>query len=252
MTPARSDDGLAIVISQPMYFPWFGLFEQLRLADVYVHYDDVQLARGFYSRVQVKTPRGTQMISVPLKNKHRGQKINESAINYEVDWVSHHRAVLINSYRRTKHLDDAISVFDLVTQKEPAVLSDLGRDSIVAIADYLGLTDGCTFRSSSLLGVQGSSSERLLNICKALGAQTYITGHGALKYLDHELFESSHVNVRYMEYSIREYEQVFPPFTPYVTALDIIAHQGRSASDFLNSSTVDWKTALERSFELRP
>lgn len=252
VTAGGSGTGKTVVISQPMYFPWFGIFEQMRLADVFIHYDDVQFARGFYNRVQVKTPQGTCMITVPLRDKHRGQKIDESLISYETDWASHHRAVLISSYQRARHLDDAVSIFDEVTGKQHERLSDLGRDSIMAIAAYLGLTRNREFSSSSELGIAGSSSQRLVDISKAFAAETYVTGHGALNYLDHELFEANAVNVRYMQYDIREYEQVFPPFTPYVTALDLIAHEGSAAADLFNSSTLEWRSALERSRELRP
>ena len=45
-----------VVVSQPMLFPWVGLFEQIRLADVFVHYDDVAFSKGsFFNRVQIKT-----------------------------------------------------------------------------------------------------------------------------------------------------------------------------------------------------
>lgn len=249
---AGSDNGTTVVISQPMYFPWCGLLEQVRFADTFIHYDDVQFARGFYNRVQVKTPQGTCMITVPLKNKHRDQKLNESLISYETDWVSKHRQVLISSYRKTKHLDDAISVFDSVTGDGEEVLSELCRKSVMAIAEYLGLTEGRTFGRSSDMKVPGTSSQRLLDISVDLGARIYLTGHGALNYLDHDLFESNGVQVRYMRYEIGEYEQVFPPFTPYVTALDAIAHLGSAAIDVFNSSTVDWRQALERQGELRP
>ena len=47
---------MILVVSQPMYFPWVGLLEQIRLSDQFVHYDDVQYTRGFYNRVQVKVP----------------------------------------------------------------------------------------------------------------------------------------------------------------------------------------------------
>lgn len=241
-----------VVISQPMYFPWLGLFEQMRFADAFVHYDDVQFARGFYNRVQVKTPQGTCMITVPLTNRHRGQLISESLISYETDWIAQHRTTLVNSYRKAAHLDDAVAIFDEVAGRRHQTLSSLGQDSVMAIASYLGLTEDREFFTSSELDIAGSSSQRLLDISSSLGARVYLTGLGALNYLDHELFESHSVDVRYMKYAIDEYPQVFPPFTPYVTALDAIAHLGRSAIDVFRSSTLDWRSARERSCELRP
>ena len=69
---------MQIVISQSMLFPWIGLMEQIRLADVFVHYNDVQFSKGsFVNRVQIKTSQGTKWMTVPLENLHLGQRINE-------------------------------------------------------------------------------------------------------------------------------------------------------------------------------
>jgi WbqC-like protein family len=240
-----------VVISQPMYFPWCGLLDQIRLANVYVHYDDVQLSRGFYNRVQVKTPQGTTMITVPLRKKHRDQKINESIISYESDWVSHHRSILLNSYRKAMYLDDAIDLFDSVHANRFETLSDLGKASIKALASYFKLGDGVFFLDSSSLDIKGASSQRLLDITKALGGSRYLTGHGALKYLNHDLFEQNDVEVRYMNYSLQEYQQVFGTYTPYVSALDTVAHLGPEAKSILQSTHLNWRNAIERPEELR-
>ena len=67
-----------VVISQPMYFPWAGILEQVRLSNVFVHYEDVQFTRGSFSnRVQVKTEKGMHWLTVPLKNFILGQQINK-------------------------------------------------------------------------------------------------------------------------------------------------------------------------------
>ena len=66
-----------VVVSQPMFFPWVGMFEQIRLADAYVHYTDVQFSKGsFVNRVQIKTADGFRWLTVPLKNVALGQNID--------------------------------------------------------------------------------------------------------------------------------------------------------------------------------
>ena len=188
-----------VAISQSMYFPWCGLIDQVRLSDIFVHYNDVQLSRGFYNRVQVKTPQGTTLITVPLRKKHQNQLINESYISYESNWIESHRSILINSYRKTKFIDDAISIFDKVHSEKFEMLSDLGKASIQALSAYFQVDKSVKFIDSASLGIDGSSSQRLHDITKSLGGNIYLTGHGALKYLDHNLFESSGVEVRYMK-----------------------------------------------------
>ena len=82
------------VISQSMYFPWIGLFDQIRLADEFIFYDDVQLTRGFYNRVQVAQANGTKFITVPLAKKKQKQLIVRSSNKEQRDdaavYTTHH------------------------------------------------------------------------------------------------------------------------------------------------------------------
>ena len=87
-----------------MYFPWIGFFDLIRLSNAFVHYDDVELTRGLFNRVQVKTPHGTKMLTVPLKKGARDRLINQSLISYESDWVVKHRATLLHSYQKKNTL----------------------------------------------------------------------------------------------------------------------------------------------------
>ena len=235
-----------VVVSQSMYFPWCGLLDQIRQADVFVYYDDVQLVRGFCNRVQVKTLQGYKWITVPLLRKSQKQLIHNTYINYEEDWVSKHRSILINSYRQTKFIDDAIALFDSVHSNKYERLCELARASIFALSKYFKLNHSIRFLDSTLLVPPGKSSQRLCDITKMVDGKIYLTGHGAINYLDHGLFDRNGIEVRYMNYSIQEYQQVFGAFTPYVTALDAISHLGTNANKILNSQTENWKEAIKR------
>jgi hypothetical protein len=230
-----------VVISQPMYFPWVGMLEQVRLADVFIHYSDVQFARGFFNRVQVKTAKGTRWLTVPLRELHRGQLISEVAIDERVDWRSQHRDTLRQAYRNAPYLSDLLKLFDGVAATPAANLADLSVASIMALVDYFGLASACSFRESRQLGIQGSSSRRLLDLTLAVGGRIYITGHGARSYLEHDTFESAGIEVRYMDYRRIAYSQLHGAFTPYVTGLDLVANCGWQGREVICSSTKHWR-----------
>ena len=236
---------MKVVISQPMYFPWVGLLEQVRLADVFVHYDDVQFVKGFYNRVQVKTDRGAKWMTVPLKNRHRGQKINEVKLDNSQDWRKRHYDILRQAYHDAPYKKEMLSIVDEVFCVKAEVLADISKASVMALVKYYELDKGCEFLESSQLGVQGKSSQRLHDIVLHLGGHVYITGHGAKNYMDHKLFERSGINVRYMRYACKEYPQLYGPFTPYVTALDLIANCGKEGRAVFISQTVDWREFVE-------
>jgi hypothetical protein len=237
--------GRTVVVSQSMYFPWCGLLDQVRLADVFVHYDDVQYARGFFSRVQVKTEHGIKWLSVPLRDQHRGQTIDECRIDHATDWRQKHRDVLRQSYRRAPFVTEMLAVVDQVFKTDHDSLGALGRDTIRALADAFALPHP-GFLHSADLGVGGASSQRLLDITAALGGTVYLTGHGALNYLDHSIFGDRNIEVRYMDYSLGPWPQDYGEFTPFVTALDALAHLGPEAATALHSTTLHWSEALER------
>lgn len=243
---------LTVVISQSMYFPWCGFLDQIRLADIFVHYDDVQLSRGFYNRVQVKTSQGISWLTVPILDRNKRQNINECRISYEEDWLAKHRAILVNAYRKAKFFEDMISLFDSVHSTRYKFLHELTRSSIFALVDYFELNESTRFVSSEDLSISGKGSQRLLDITQAVAGSVYLTGHGALNYLDHTLFDERNIEVSYMQYKISPYEQFSGKFTPYVTALDAIAHLGKGANQILNSGIIDWRSAIERVDTLRP
>ena len=235
-----------VVISQPMYFPWVGLLEQIRLSDIFVFYDDVQFSKGsLFNRIQVKISNGMHWMTVPLANLHLGQLINEVFINDQKDWKQSHSSLLKQAYFKSLFYKDVIVLVDQAFSQSFNKLSDLLRASILALADYFGLTEPPVFLNSSELGIMGTSSRRVLDIILALGGKRYVTGLGARNYLNHQLFEQNGVIVEYMDYNLIKYPQMHGCFTPYVTALDLVANCGKEGFKYICSGTVGWREIAE-------
>lgn len=232
---------MKIVISQPMYFPWVGLLEQIRLADLFIYYDDVQYTRGFFNRVQIKREHGVSWLTVPLRDLHQGQLINQASIDERVDWRTRHRELLKHAYSAAPYIDEMLNLVDKVFSEKVNSLGDLSRASVNCLSDYYGLMSGSEFTCSSDLEIGGGSSQRLCDICVKFNATTYITGHGALNYLDHELFERCNIRVEYMNYKKIEYPQMHGAFTPFLTGLDLVANCGKEGVKFICSDAKYWK-----------
>jgi hypothetical protein len=231
-----------IVISQPMYFPWVGLFEQVRLADIYVHYDDVQFSKGhFANRVQVKTAQGSRWMTVPLADLHLGQLINQVVPDDSQPWREQHLALLSDAYRGAPFAEEMLQIVHRVFSLPYRTLSELSIASMHAICEYFDLAPRTQFLISSNLKLAGRSSERVLAIVKHLQGDVYITGLGARNYLDHELFEQRGVAVEYIDYRLRRYEQLHGDFTPYVSTLDLVANLGKAGHEVFCSGTVGWR-----------
>ncbi|MFO1000206.1 MAG: WbqC family protein [Planctomycetaceae bacterium] len=236
----------SIVISQPMFFPWTGMFEQIRLCDVFVHYDDVQFSKGsFFNRVQIKTANGTSWLTVPLKEMSLGQSINESMIDHSSNWQRKHLEMLRQSYARAPFKREMLEIVEAVYGVGHKDLAQFSADSIETVCKYYGLDQGREFQWSSRLNIPGESTDRVLAIVKHFGGDTYVTGHGARRYFGHELAESMNISVEYIDYRKTPYPQLHGEFTPYVSILDLIANVGRDGSKYLHSTTLPWRTFLQ-------
>ncbi|WP_342243474.1 WbqC family protein [Pseudomonas sp. OTU5201] len=233
-----------VVISQPMYFPWVGLFEQWRLADDFVFFDDVQFARGFINRVQYKTPTGSSWLTVPLRQHSRDARICDLECSEEGGWRDKHLRSLALSLAGTPYLEDAMGLAESVLLRRELSFCELLIEGMQAVASYFDLLEGKRLHRSSQLEVPGRKSELIQGLVTRLGGDRYVTGMGALNYLDHEACERGGIEVCYMDYRKREYPQKFAPFTPYVTVLDLVANCGRDGRHVIESDVTPWRAVM--------
>jgi hypothetical protein len=228
-----------------MLFPWVGMFEQICLADTFVFYDDVPFSKGsFTNRVQLKSKKGSQWLSIPIQKFHLGQHINELTASQNVNWREKHLKQLEECYSSTPFFSDMMTLVNSVYQIDSENLSDIVCASMIAVCDYFELSDNTSFHYSSHYNIEGKSSSRVLNCALHFNASEYVTGHGATNYLDHNLFESNNIGVEYMDYKKTPYKQCFGDFTPYVSIVDLIANCGKSGKEYIHSKTVNWRSQV--------
>lgn len=230
-----------LVVSQPMFLPWVGLFEQVRLADVFIHYDDVQLPQGrsFMSRVQLKSANGVSWLTVPIDHARSGKLISEVVLSNAEDWREKHLRTIRHAYAKRPYFDLMFGLVEKIYAQPTDHLAEFNIKAIEQIAQWLGLAP--QFMRSSAMGVAGASTERLVDLCKAVDCDVYVTGHGALKYLNHQQFEDKGISVRYVDYKKVPYEQGHVEFTPFVSILDAIANCGERTRDLLCSDGIYWR-----------
>jgi hypothetical protein len=246
-TSTESD--LRLVITQPMLMPWHGLFSQLLLADRVLVYDDVQLphgggaSRGFMTRVQIKTPKGTEWLSIPVQRSGQGNQRICDALVGATDWRRQHLARIEQAYRKApffRRVWDEV-VLPIYGNESPC-LSDFLTGSMEVIAAVLGVATPLE-RSSRGDWADGlTSTARVVEICRRLGARDYLSGNGGMEYLDYEPFERNGIRVHYMSYRLRPYHQLHGEFTPYLSLLDLFFCAGPDeARAHLESTPVYWK-----------
>src|SRR5581483_2793613 len=89
---------------------------------------------------------------------------------------------------------------------------------------------------SSSLHARGNQTELLVNICKQLDADRYLSGSGGRTYMDLAAFERAGIRVTFQEFTSPMYAQLFPEagFIPDLSIVDVLFNCGPAARRFLD------------------
>jgi len=224
-----------VVILQPSYIPWRGYFDQIRLADLFIFYDDVQYDKhGWRNRNQIKTTQGKQWLTIPVHSKGvtEGIAIKDMRIDWSKSWPKTHLKSLTNSYSKAPCFEKYLPVLDSFYERRDQFLADFTIALSIALTRELGITSTRFMRSSELSDIKGRKTDRVINILKQVGATHYICGPSASSYIEPEKFDAAGIPFEYMQYNYPEYPQLYPPFDPYVTILDLLFMVGKDALNY--------------------
>ena len=191
------------------------------------------MSRVFPKHLIVAEGNGGRWLSLPVK-READQLICEAQLQGDA-WSRKHLATI---------RQELPVVTDLITQFYENSWTHLAALNI-ALAEHLAKALGIEHatRRSSSLGIGHSGSEKILNLCQALGATRYLTGHGGRNYLDHEAFEAHSIEVVYLNYDLTPYPQPHGEFDPYVSVHDALAHSDDPSST-LDASLIPWRDFL--------
>lgn len=220
---------MRIAIVQPLYLPWIGYFDLVRRSDIFVFLDHVQFERrSWQNRNRIKTPHGSKWLTVPVEKKGRlHQTIQETLIRNDLDWEEGHRKSIVHNYSASKSFAEYSAMIDDVYTKRWEYLADLNIFLVKLIGERVGIKR--RYLKSSELGVGGTKTELLVNICKSVGADEYITGPSAKNYIRPELFDNNNIKLTYHEFVHPVYRQLNGEFIPYLSAIDLLLNCGEDS-----------------------
>lgn len=224
-------------ISQSNYIPWKGYFDFINTVDIFVLYDDMQYTkRDWRNRNKVMTQNGPGWLSVPVEVKGKyEQKIKDTKIS-EKGWNKKHWNSIRHAYSKAPFWEDYKDIFkNLYENTSEEYLSQVNYKFISAINKILGITT--PLRWSSEFELAEKRTQRLINICKDLGANTYVSGPAAKDYMDETPFKAEGIGVEWMDYSgYPEYPQMHDqPFEHGVSVLDLIFNTGPDARSYMKT-----------------
>ena len=226
---------MRVGIIQSSYVPWRGYFDFIASVDLFVIYDDAQYSSGTWrNRNHLKTANGPKWLTVPVKKK-LGLAIDETEIEYGHPWIEQNRGLLKASLGKCPFYREAAAIWEEGVRHRDKTISELNVRLIRLICSHLAISTPLGF--SRQYGIIGAKTDRLIQLLRAIGATTYVSGPTARGYLEEQQFRDNGIRLEYKSYDYAPYPQHFGEFTGAVSILDLIANTGSEAAGLLRSGT---------------
>jgi len=228
-----------VAAHQPSYLPWLGYLDKIAKADAFVVMDDLQYEKdNFQNRNRIKLNNGVAWLTVPLEKGAQSERICDKRIqnggSAKEHWQRRTWLTLETHYGRAPHFaryrDELFYVFHRPWQK----LLDLDLHMLELAMRWFGI-EVPILRSSSLLLV-GDKTDRIIDLCRKVGARVYLSGRGgSTEYLDTDALDRAGITTLWQEFRHPVYPQRYAAlgFIPNLAFLDLVLNCGPQSRDIL-------------------
>lgn len=220
-------------IHQPQFMPWLGYFDKMDRADCFVLLEGVQFKKNeWQNRNRIKGATGPQWLTVPVRFSFPA-RIDEVAVNQTENWRHRHWQALRTNYAKAAYWREASGFLEDFYRREWQWLVEVNLVSIHWLREVLGITT--PLRRSSEMSVSDHPTGRLVDICRQVGADTYLSGRDGQLYLELERFAEAGIEVIFQEYEHPTYPQLFGDFVSHLSTLDLVCNCGAEGLSVLKS-----------------
>lgn len=229
---------MKIAIMQPTFCPWIGYFKMIELVDSFVFLDTVQFQRrSWQGRNKIKLNGKEQWLSLHLQKAPQQTLIKDMRLNSEKAWKNTLLKTLRHSYGKSVNFKEIYSILEFGLFH----FENLSELNIFLIEQFAGLLKLKTplIKASSLSLPAVKRENLLLEICKALKADEYLSPEGSKVYLEpaKDLFKNANINIEYFKMLHPSYTQQNKNFIEYLGIIDLLFNT-TNAAQILNDSII--------------
>lgn len=211
---------MRVAIMQPYFLPYIGYFQLIAAVDMFIVYDNIKYTKkGWINRNRMLRNGKDAVFSLPLKSDSDVLDISERELAASFD-----RGKLLNqfkeAYRRAPFFSEVFPLIECIVRHEETNLFRYLQNSIVRVCQYLGIDTEIRVSSDFAVDRALKNQERVLAICEAVGAKTYINAAGGMDLYSKDVFRSRGIDLKFIRTKLFSYPQFAEPFVPWLSIAD--------------------------------
>lgn len=231
---------MKIGILQPYFVPYIGYFQLIKYCDCLVLLDNVQYTKqGWITRNRIQNRGQIVKLSLSVKHSPSNTLILDKQLASSFDGNQILRQ-LDDAYRRAKFYRDTRDIISSLLQFNTLSLLSYLRNSIMVMCQYLEVETKIVLSSATEVSNSYVGEDRVIEICRTLGATRYINPIGGTNLYSVERFRKSNLEIMFLKSRLSPYSQGLLDFIPALSIIDVIS----------NCSREQLKEAIDGDFDL--
>jgi hypothetical protein len=230
---------MIVAAHQPAYLPWLGYLDKLAKADVFVVMDDLQYEpQNFQNRNRVKINEGATWLTVPLRRGSQGDAILDKRIDNSArgrhHWAHRTWRTLEIHYGKTPFFKEYGEELRDVYTRTWDRLIDIDLHMLDLARKWFGITRPIV--RASTLGLTGQKTDRIIDMCKKVGAKIYLSGSGgSTGYLDTDAMQKAGISPMWQQFHHPTYPQRYGKvgFVSHLAFIDLLFNCGPESRQIL-------------------
>jgi hypothetical protein len=227
---------MRLAIMQPYFFPYIGYFQLIAAVDLFIVYDNIKYTKkGWINRNRILQNGRDMMFSLPLKNAPDSLDVCQRQLAADFN-----RDKLLNqirgAYQSAPHFARTFALVEQIVRHDDNNLFSYIHHSIVRTCEHLGITSDIRVSSEITIDHELKSQDKVLALCAAVGATTYVNAIGGMQLYSRDSFRAQAIDLQFIQSKAFEYPQFGTAFVPWLSIIDVMMFNSLDAirPGFLN------------------
>ncbi len=213
---------MKVAIMQPYFLPYIGYFQLIGAVDLFIVYDNIKYTKkGWINRNRMLVNGVDVMFSLPLKKESDSLQVVQR--NLAADF---NPEKLLNGWRgayaRAPYFEETFALLERIVRNQEKNLFGFIHSSIVDTCSHLGLGSEIRVSSDIAIDHELKGEDKVIALCEAVGARTYINATGGLDLYSSSRFQSHGIDLRFIQSVQFEYPQFGATFVPWLSIVDTL------------------------------
>jgi hypothetical protein len=215
---------MKLAIMQPYFLPYIGYFQLMNAVDEFVIYDNIEFTKkGWINRNRILVNGTDSYITLPLQKDSDYLNVRDRCL--AAIWRTEKKKMLnriTQSYKKSPYFDDVYPMVEKVILFEDHNLFGFILNSLDSIREYLEIRTRFIVSSTIPIDHTLKAERKVIEICRARRASTYINPIGGVKLYANDNFKEEGLGLNFLRTDNIKYKQFSNAFIPSLSMVDVM------------------------------